>query len=180
MSAAGLSSAFEVECGGEAVAQVTVSSAQNGRQRTSAVVRPDRSDEVKLAVTLSVSGSCLAAGPIYFTGRADPLRERALPLPRGPKRLPLGRRSDLCVLHAKTCQVSTGREPSASPNALVHRVGIRLHVGGWIIQRVRGGVRRRGGGAGHGLIRAEWAATYLCSGQCQSDGWAHKQDPKDN
>lgn len=38
MSAAGLFSAFEVECGGEAVAQVTVSSAQNGRQRTSAVV----------------------------------------------------------------------------------------------------------------------------------------------
>ncbi|WP_210185811.1 hypothetical protein, partial [Aureimonas phyllosphaerae] len=31
-------SAFEVECGGEAVAQVTVSAAQNGRQRTSAVV----------------------------------------------------------------------------------------------------------------------------------------------
>jgi RNA-directed DNA polymerase len=33
-----LSRAFEVECGGEAVAQVTVSYAQNGRQRTSAVV----------------------------------------------------------------------------------------------------------------------------------------------
>jgi RNA-directed DNA polymerase len=38
MSAAGLSRAFEVECGGEAVARVTVSSAQNGRQRTSAMV----------------------------------------------------------------------------------------------------------------------------------------------
>ena len=37
ISAAGLSFAFEVECGGEAVAQVTVSSAQNGRQRTSAM-----------------------------------------------------------------------------------------------------------------------------------------------
>ena len=58
-------------------------------------------------------------------------------------------------------------------------LSIRLHVGGWIIQGVRGGVRRRGGGAGHGLIRAEWAATYLCSGQRLSDGWAHKQDPKD-
>ncbi|VVT16092.1 conserved hypothetical protein [Hoeflea sp. EC-HK425] len=42
MSAAGLYSAFEVECGGEAVAQVTVSSAQNGRQRTSAVVSASR------------------------------------------------------------------------------------------------------------------------------------------
>jgi hypothetical protein len=87
MSAAGLSRAFEVECGGEAVAQVTVSYAQNGRQRTSAVVRPDRSDEIKLAVTLSVSGSCLAAGPIYFTGRAGPSHERVAPLTEHPKRL---------------------------------------------------------------------------------------------
>jgi hypothetical protein len=87
MSAAGIPSAFDMECGVETVAQFTVESAQNGRQRTSAVVRPDRSDEVNLAVTLTISGSCSAAGRIIFSGPAGVARAKAAFLPSGRKRL---------------------------------------------------------------------------------------------
>ena len=87
MSAAGLTSAFDVKCGVETVAQVNVESAQNGRERTSAIVRPDRTDEAKLAVTLSFKGTCSTARPINFTGRAAPQRAKAAPLPSSPKRL---------------------------------------------------------------------------------------------
>ena len=87
MSAAGIPGAFDMKCGVETVAQVTVESAQNGRQRTSAVVRPDRTDKLNVAVTLSIKGSCSAATPIVFSARAVALRARAAPLSSGRKRL---------------------------------------------------------------------------------------------
>ena len=46
MSAAGLTSAFDVKCGVETVAQVNVESAQNGRERTSAIVSACRTGGV--------------------------------------------------------------------------------------------------------------------------------------
>jgi len=46
MSAAGIPGAFDMKCGVETVAQVTVESAQNGRQRTSAVVSACRTGGV--------------------------------------------------------------------------------------------------------------------------------------
>jgi hypothetical protein len=46
MSAAGIPSAFDMKCGVETVAQFTVESAQNGRQRTSAVVSTCRTGGV--------------------------------------------------------------------------------------------------------------------------------------
>jgi hypothetical protein len=46
MSAARLTRAFDVKCGVETVAQVNVESAQNGRQRTSAMVSACRTGRV--------------------------------------------------------------------------------------------------------------------------------------
>ena len=87
MAAAGVTGAIDLKCGVETVAEVNVASVQNGRQRTSAMVRPDRSDEVNLAVTLSIRGTCSTAGPINFSARAAPRRAKVALLPGGRKRL---------------------------------------------------------------------------------------------
>jgi hypothetical protein len=63
----------------------SVVAGQIGPKGTSAVISADLSVTSKLAVALAISGTCWTAGPISFTGRAEPGARTVLP--KQPKTL---------------------------------------------------------------------------------------------
>ena len=73
-------------CYGEATALVEASSARHGPKGSAAGFRADLSEEVTLAATFTISGTCRTASSFSFTGGAGP-DARQIRLPRQPKRL---------------------------------------------------------------------------------------------
>ena len=86
VSAAGVNRAFDIKCGVETLAKVNIESVQNGRQRTSAMIKTDRIDETKLAVTLSLRWTCSTVRPIIFSGWAGRRGANLFHLPSTPKK----------------------------------------------------------------------------------------------
>jgi hypothetical protein len=73
-------------CYGEATAKVVTSSARHGPKGSAAGFRADLSEEVTLAATFTITGTCQTASSFNFTGGAEPGAHRHR-LPRRPKRL---------------------------------------------------------------------------------------------
>ena len=85
--AGGITVGTKRTCYGEATAKVATSIVRHGPKGTAADVRTYSSEEVTLAATFTIQGTCQAASGIILKGGREPGAGRPSRLPKRPKRL---------------------------------------------------------------------------------------------